>query len=73
MGVAFLIRRFALSLTLAFIAIALGQVLLRGRPLEVALPHALAWGILAASIYTGALLYRLRQNPHCQAQDAAPR
>ena len=66
MGYAFWIRRFALALLCAVLAIVVGQVFLRDRPLDVALPHALSWGIVAASVYVGALFYRLRQRRHCE-------
>lgn len=61
----FWIRRFAIALTGAFAAITLGQVLLRGRALEDAIPHALSWGIVAASIFVASAYYRWRRNQHC--------
>ena len=61
----FWIRRFAIALLCAVTLIALGQVLLRGRPLDVALPHALMWGIITASIYVAALLYHVSRGRRC--------
>ncbi len=72
MGIAFWIRRFGTALLCAFVVIALGQVVLRGRPLDVAVTHALSWSVMTASIYVATLLYRLRQGQACALCRDAP-
>jgi len=64
MNTLFWIRRFAIALICAFVLIALGQVLLRGRPLDIAIPHALSWAIITASIFIGTDVYRSRRGQH---------
>ena len=66
MGITFWIRHYALALLCATLAITVGQVLLRGRAFDVAIPHALSWGIIAAAIFTGSAFYRWRQRRHCE-------
>lgn len=65
MGARFWIRRFAVALAIAFVAIAAGQYLLRDRTLDYAIRHGLLWGVITAAIFTATALYRWRKGQHC--------
>lgn len=60
MGIGFRLRRFALVYLVALAFIAGGQ-LLRGRPVEQVLTHALLWALLTAAVYIAAFGYRSRR------------
>jgi uncharacterized membrane protein len=62
-------RRFAIIFALAFVVIALAQIL-RGRTVEYALLHALGWSTISATIFVAAQAHRERKQERCAVCDA---
>ncbi|HEY6544190.1 MAG TPA: hypothetical protein VIZ64_04795 [Dokdonella sp.] len=60
----FWIKRFAIAFAIAFVVLAAVQAL-KGKPLDVALTFALAWGLVSAGVFTLAGYLRYRRNPAC--------
>jgi hypothetical protein len=53
-----------MAFAIAFVVLAAVQAL-KGKPLDVALPFALAWGVVSAGIFALAGYLRYRRNPAC--------
>ena len=53
-----------MAFAIAFVVLGAGQAL-RGRPLDVALQFARAWGLISAGIFALAGYLRYRRNPAC--------
>jgi hypothetical protein len=53
-----------MAFAIAFVVLAAVQAL-KGKPLDVALQFALAWGVVSAGIFALAGYLRYRRNPAC--------
>lgn len=53
-----------MAFAIAFVVLAAVQAL-KGKPLDVALQFALAWGLISAGIFALAGYLRYRRNPAC--------
>jgi hypothetical protein len=71
MGTTFWIRRYVLTLVLAFVVFA-GAHLLRGRPFESSVVEALIWSVIFASIFVGTRMYQSRKGVHCAICNDTP-
>lgn len=64
MGKAFWIRRFFFVWGLAFVVIAMAQVL-KGRELMFAVAEGARWGLLASMVFVTARVWQSRRKQHC--------
>ena len=71
MDAVFLVRRFLQALVVAFVVIA-GAQKLKGNLTGDALVDGAVWSVIAAAVYTGALVYRLRKARQCAVCGDAP-
>jgi len=71
MGTTFWIRRYVLTLVLAFVVFA-GAHLLRGRSIESSIVEGLIWAVIFASIFVGTRMYRSRKGEPCAIGNDIP-
>lgn len=64
MGASFWVRRFLLVFGIAFVVIAVAQ-LVQGESLNHAATQALLWAAISSAIFTGTRICRSRNGEHC--------